>query len=99
MIPQVSRISATLKTGNAPSEMKSLTPSKRILSRKFPSVPANRRINSHLLRRCFANRRKHAIIHRTDTVKIMPRGTVIPREIPVLNSGSKKLKPDQISKS
>lgn len=40
----LSKISATLNTGKLPNAIKSLTPPSKILSNRFPSVPASRRI-------------------------------------------------------
>jgi hypothetical protein len=49
--------SARLKTGKIPILIKSLTPSKKILSTRFPSVPARKRTKTRSFR-CFSLQRK-----------------------------------------
>jgi hypothetical protein len=49
-------ISAKLNTGKSPMTIKSLTPQSKILSEKFPNVPAKKRENSNMVR-CFLVKR------------------------------------------
>jgi len=49
-------ISAKLNTGKSPIAIKSLTPQRKILSEKFPKVPAKKRENSNMVR-CFLAKR------------------------------------------
>ena len=85
-----SSISATLKTGKFPREIKSLTHEKKSLSKRFPKVPATKSPNSRFVKMFFLYSAMINPIQRSEKMIITIIGILIHREIPVLKTGERK---------
>jgi hypothetical protein len=93
----VKNTSAKLNTGKLPRAIKSLTPPKNILSSRFPNVQAIKRLNSPSVKYFLEKRYPKRTTQINEIARVIIIGIPIPREIPVLKSGSKKGRFAQIS--